>query len=225
MSEMLPSRPPHLEVHTALAPVDLSHTGAGDSVPTLVDLPAVLRALWRHAVLIVFLTLLAAGLTYVLVRRQPAVYRAGAVIRLNDARRLVAGGLASNPADLLDRSIDPILSQLEVLTSRNVVGRAIDSMPHLRLDLHGMAYDRLDRVRIGTPDAMDSVWLAVNATTVQARLAGRTVTAPLDSVVRIDSLAFAVKGGGKPMTAVLVVSSREAAIERVLGNLRVKPRE
>lgn len=225
MSEMLPSRPPHLEVHTALAPVDLSRAGAVDSAPALVDVPAVLRVLWRHAALIVFLTVLAAGLTYALVRRQSAVYRAGAVIRLNDARRSVAGGLASNPADLLDRSIDPILSQLEVLTSRNVVGRAIDSMPRLRLDVHGMAYQRLEHVRIGTPDALDSVWLAVNATTVQARLEGRTVTAPLDSVVHLDSLAFAVKGGGKPTTAVLVVSSREAAIERVLDNLRVKPRE
>jgi tyrosine-protein kinase Etk/Wzc len=222
---MLPSRPPHLEVHTALAAVDLSRTGTGDSAPALVDLPAVLRALWRHALLIIGLTVLAAGVTYALVRRQPAVYRASAVIRLNDARRSMAGGLASNPADLLDRSIDPILSQLEVLTSRNVVGRAIDSMPRLRLDVHGMPYDRLDRVRIETPDALDSIWLAANATTVQARLGDRTVTAPLDSVLRLDSLAFAVKGGGRPMTAVLVVSSREAAIERVVDNLRVKPRE
>lgn len=225
MSELLPSRPPHIEVHTALGPAALGRAGVAESSAALVDLPAVLRTLWRHALLILLITVAAGGVTYVLVRREPPVYRAGAVIRLGDARRSMAGGLTSNPADLLDRSIDPILSQLEVLTSRNVVGRAIDSMPRLRLELHGMAYDRLTRVRIGTPDALDSLRLVVTSTGVDAQWADRTASAPLDSVLRIDSLTLVVKSGGRPTTAVLVVRSRESAIDRVLDNLRVKPRE
>src|SRR3954447_13791899 len=76
------------------------------------------------------LFLVAVGLTLALVALlvlgSPPQYSARATIRMASERRTLTSGVEDAP-QVLDRPVDPLLSAVQVLTSRTLVGAVVDS--------------------------------------------------------------------------------------------------
>ena len=115
-------------------PGPLGDPGEPDALVSTVRLEELLSTVRRHVRLVLGVTAAAvAAVGYMAYARGP-VYRAVAVIRLSDPRRALTGGVVVDPALSADeRFADPLLSQVELLTSRTVAGAVVDSMPMLRV--------------------------------------------------------------------------------------------
>ena len=59
------------------------------------------------------------------------MYLASASVRIADARRALSGGIADAPRDNIgcSYSVDPVLSQIQVLKSREVAAEAVRQQP------------------------------------------------------------------------------------------------
>src|SRR6188472_1068862 len=98
------------------------------------DLGRALEAVRRHwlTVLIVLSLVAVPGVLHF--RNEVPLYKADATIRLRDVQGMLTGGLTGGVIGDLARSVDPVRSQIEVLTSRAVAAQVIDSTPELRLE-------------------------------------------------------------------------------------------
>ena len=76
-------------------------------------------------------------------RRERPFYSSTAVIRLNDVRGALAGPLADRTVGGFGESVDPIRSQVEILSSRAVGALVVDSVPELRLRVNGIPFDAI----------------------------------------------------------------------------------
>jgi polysaccharide biosynthesis transport protein len=85
----------------------------------------ILLAIRRHAWVVLLVTVLTASPVFYLVRTEQPQYRAEALIRLVDGRGAMTGSAEAPPA-LPGSKADAILSQLEVLRGRNVLGQVVD---------------------------------------------------------------------------------------------------
>ena len=90
-----------------------------------IELGEVLAILRRRAWLIVLCVALGIGLAWVLAQRQTAVYTATAVIRVEDPTSQVSEQISWNWYGSRGGT-DPVLSTLEVLTSRALLGELVD---------------------------------------------------------------------------------------------------
>src|SRR5438309_10613879 len=127
MSEHLPSnsRP------ASSLPADRGEREASLSTVRLEELVSTLR---RHLRLVVGVVATALAATGVVAYLTEPVYSAVAVIRLSDPRRALTGGVVDDPGPSADeRFADPLLSQVELLTSGTVAGAVVDSVPMLRV--------------------------------------------------------------------------------------------
>src|SRR5688500_12912693 len=111
----------------------------------------VLQAIRRHLLLVLAITAVIGGaFAYREYTKEP-VYRATAVLRLKDTRREITGNLAEPVADGDAQShADPVLSQIQLLLSRNVAGAVVDgeAAVQLRVQPEGIAMQALRGVRI-----------------------------------------------------------------------------
>src|SRR5918999_5179445 len=121
---------------------------AGDSI-SLGHMLGVLRRRYRLVLGLTLLGLLGGGY---LAARAPAAYKATAVLRLAGERRALTGEIEPTPE--LDRTTNPILSVVELVRNRNVLGAVVDSL--------GL------RLLSATPEfgtsRLDNVWLGPEAT-------------------------------------------------------------
>src|SRR4051812_33818039 len=135
------------------------------------------------------LFLVAVGLTLALVALlifgSPPQYSARATIRMASERRTLTSGVEDAP-QALDRPVDPLLSAVQVLTSRTLVGVVVDSLG-LRLQplgrygvtspLFGRRFGAgtLQRVSVDSAASSDTLLLQFTDTEILAR--SRTDTA------------------------------------------------
>jgi Mrp family chromosome partitioning ATPase/uncharacterized protein involved in exopolysaccharide biosynthesis len=156
-----------------------------------------------------------------LAAKSPASYKAVAVLRLAGERRALTGEIEPSPE--LDRSADPILSVVELVQSRNVMGAVVDSLG-LRLvsatPEFGIA--RLSGVAVD-PEARSGDTIVVNfyRNGVKAQLADRKVQAPYGQPLEFRTLRFAIADAPDVSSANLVVIPREMAIDRLLADMSV----
>src|SRR4051812_40438743 len=85
-----------------------------------------LGVLRRRYRLVLLLTLIGLAVGAYLAAKSPASYKAVATLRLAGERRALTGDIEPSPE--LDRSADPILSLVELVRSRNVMGAVVDSL-------------------------------------------------------------------------------------------------
>ncbi|HEV8382701.1 MAG TPA: polysaccharide biosynthesis tyrosine autokinase [Gemmatimonadales bacterium] len=185
------------------------------------DLLAMLRRHVRLVIGVVAITVVAAGvLAYVI---EP-VYRAVALIRLWDPRRALTGGVVDDPARTDERFADPLLSQVELLTSRTVAGAVVDSMPMLRVLTRKFPRSALGDVAVLDAATADTIRLTFGADSVIAEGRSGRRNAAYGAAVDFGRIRFAVMQRPSAAQGQLRVYSREAAITHLLAHLRVKPR-
>lgn len=232
MSESLPK-----DSRTATSPI--ADRGESESSLNTIRLEELFAVLRRHIRLVLGVAGAAVAIAGAVAYATGSVYRAVAVIRLSDPRRAFTGGVVEDPALLADgRYADPLLSQVELLKSHTVAGGVVDSMPMLRLVLRRSSPSLLERVfaqRL-SPNLLGEVAVAPDATADSLQLVfdpvGFAVVGPsgerraaYGTVVEVGGgVRFTVLRRPEATRALLRVLSRDAAISRLLTDLRVRPR-
>lgn len=206
---------------------------ADEPEPSLapLDLRQVLAMLRRRVWLVLGVTAAAVAGAWAYAKIAAPVYQATAVVQLTDERRELTGRLGDQDQSAPSSpSTDPVLSEVAVLTSRNVVGNVIDSMPTLRLRTQGFGWRSLVGFTIVEP-VVDSAGLPPMALAFGERSVtvvgahGERVTAPYGSPIELDGVRFAVASRPKGRKGTLTVLRREDASARLAASIKTKARE
>ena len=190
---------------------------------TIREILTVLRYHWRLMAVTTGLCLLAAGL---LALTEPRTYRATAVVRFTDVRQLFATDTRQSQEGPTSRAADPLLSRIEVLRSRTLVGSVVDSLGLRLLPIGGEPFRaELAEVRVLDEAASDTITLLFEPQSqVLTTRAGR-VRVPYGDTARSGPVEMAVTERPDVAEMVIAVVPREVAIDRVLANLQVVRRE
>jgi Mrp family chromosome partitioning ATPase/uncharacterized protein involved in exopolysaccharide biosynthesis len=182
----------------------------------------VLRRRYR---LVLVLTLLGLGIGAYLAAKSPASYKAVAVLRLAGERRALTGEIEPTPE--LDRAADPILSLVELVRSRTVMGAVVDS---LGLRLVSVTPDfptsGVESVVVSPKTAGgDTVFVNFFRNGVKAKLGGADAQAPYGQPLDFGTVRFVVTSAPDVPSASLYVLPREVAIDRLLADVSVIHRD
>lgn len=188
----------------------------------------VLAVLRRNVLFILGIAAVVTGVTAYLVLRQPPLYRASGVVRLADIRRSVTGGIeGAGLNEALGRQTDPLLSELEVLKGREVIGEVVDREGlRLRSITPEFSIGAVNDAAVAIPpEAADTVHLQFARTNVSVRARGVQTSAPYGTPVQAGGVRLTIPARPAISQATLIVIPREQAIDHLSRNLVARPRE
>jgi len=194
---------------------------ARDNV-TLADL---VRSLRRHVILVLLATVIVGTLSAWMVLREIPTYRATATLQLTDQRRSMTRGLDDGAADR-SQTTDPILSQIQLLKGRALIGGVVDS-EGLRLRPAGreLSAALLSQVRVDPAVVVDTFFLSFSNDEVTVRNGTHETRVRYNVPYSTAGVSFAITKRPDVDRATLVLSPREKSIKDFQENLRVAPRE
>jgi polysaccharide biosynthesis transport protein len=161
-------------------------------------------------------------------------YSARAVIRMAGERRTLTSGVEDAP-QVVDRPVDPILSAVQVLTSRTLVGSVVDSLglrlqPVSQLTLSAPLFGRrlatgaFRAMAVDSSAAPDTLVLRFSDRGVIGRSRTAHGTARFGEVLRIGPVQLVVPALPPVSYAVLAIEQRDVTIDQALRRLKVVPR-
>ena len=172
--------------------------------------------------------------TALLVIHTAPQYSARSVIRLAGERRTLTRGVENAP-QTSDRAVDPLLSVVQVLSSRTLVGAVVDSLG-LRLQpatpftlgspLIGPRFpaSALQQVTVTGDAPPDTLMLRFGMDGVIARSSGGEAAAGFGERLRLGAVGLTVPKAPPLGFAIVVVQPRDVAIDQALEKLKVVPR-
>lgn len=204
---------------------------AGPDDPPIRPLGVYLRYLAglvrRHIVLVVGAAMMVGGLAGWLLWRTPLRYQAAAAVRIADSRQALTAGIDGSPERGFGvGGIDLLQTQMEILRSTRVIGRAVDESG-VRLRVGGEpgiedVIERLD-VEAGTPVDHLILRFAADSVTVESPSVIRKLA--YGNTVDVQGVRFIVHERPSGATrALLEITPRDEAIARASANLDVVPR-
>jgi polysaccharide biosynthesis transport protein len=209
----LPSGPPHF---------DGGYERPGGDTISFGHFLGVLRRRYR---LVLLLTLIGLAVGAYLAAKSPASYKAVATLRLAGERRALTGDIEPSPE--LDRSADPILSLVELVRGRNVMGAVVDSLGLRIISLtEDFKTGKLENSFV-SPEAAGGDTIQVNfyRNGVKAKLGTREVQAPYGEPLDFGTVRFDIPKAPDVPVASLYVLPREMAIDRLLADIAVVHRD
>ena len=179
----------------------------------------------RMAAILIVATLVTAAAVYYAYGRKP-LFRSTAVIRLRDSRGAIGANLAGGETPALGgTSVNPLLSLVEILSSRSVAATVVDSTPLLRVRAHGIPISDVSAAIVSPTRERDTLALIFTATgTIFAESVG-SPSVPYGTPGGHPGFYVTIRRRPAAASAMLEVIPRESAVSSVVGNLRVKPRE
>ena len=190
-----------------------------------ITLSDILASLRRHVFLVLASTGLVGGLAAWSVLREMPTYRATAVLKVTDARRSMTRGVDDAPADRPE-GLDAMRSQVELLKSRALLATVVDSEGlRLRPDGRGFSPALLAQVNVEPGVVADTFFLRFSDADVVVRNGTSETRVRYDVPYRTTGVSFAIKSKPEVDQAKLVISPREQAIDQLLLDLRISPRE
>ena len=194
----------------------------GDEGMSLHQLLALLR---RRIVLISLVALACTAVAVWYATTRPVRYSSKATIRITDARRALTGGIEMAALERISGpTIDPVLSQMEVLRSRAVVERAVDASG-LRLRTVTVPAGVITDVRVAPSAPADTLRVRFEDTGYSVRGRAGTARAAYGQPVNLGGVRFAVPRRPDQDQAQLSVLSREGAVRGLLSGLSAQQRE
>jgi polysaccharide biosynthesis transport protein len=205
----------------AVAPVAIEQ-GSPQTV-SLSYLVGVLRRRWR---VISIMTAIGVAIGAVLAARQPPTFEASGLIRLAGERTDITSQVGDQDKQPnAGRTEDPMLSLVELVRSRNVLGAVVDSTGlQLVTDETGFSTAKLTNVQIDPRVGADSVMLTFGPDKVTGEFGGRPSTAAYGEVLRMGAVQFAVPSRPAVDRAVVRIIPRDQAIGNLQQTLLVTPR-
>lgn len=194
------------------------------------DLRQVLVMLRQRIWLILGVTLAFGSLATWFALTSAPTFEATATVRLTDSRRELTGGLVDAPSAPLRPTSDPVLSEIAVLMSHEVVGKVVDSMASLRMrteDFNRRVVENFVFRDSASTARLPAISLAFDSRGVTASTAGsESVRAAYGTPLRIKNVQFVITG--KPEGSKhgqLLVLGRDDAVDRLVKSIHAKPRE
>ena len=193
-----------------------------------------LRAVRQNRPLFLFVAGLTVVLAGLMVASTPSSYTARAVVRMAGERRTLTSGVENAPQSL-DRPADPLLSAVQILTSRTLVGAVVDSLG-LRLipvrafswnaPLFGrrIPFDALDYASIDSAAPVDTLLLRFSSAGVTGRSRSHHGIAPYGRRLQLGGVTIRVPAAPPVRYAVYAIDPRDQAIDGALRRLKVTPR-
>ncbi len=219
-----PSRPmdghqPVME-YPGYAPSEFSPGENRESI-SLSRLLNIVRRHFRLVLGLAFVGTLAGG---ALAYREPSSFRALATVRLANERRAMTGETRDGPT-ALGRTADPLLTVIQLVRSRAVLGDVVDSL-NLRVKsaTPGFGPAMLTGLRLSPRAPSDSIALLFRPDGFSAELGGRVQTAAYGGTVEFGSVRFGVATRPRVGQAILSIVPREQAIDGLAGGLQVSQR-
>ena len=172
--------------------------------------------------------------TVLLIVHAAPQYSARSVIRMASERRTLTRGVENAP-QTSERPADALLSAVQVLSSRTLVGAVVDSLG-LRLQpatpftlgspLIGPRFPAgaLQQVTVTGDAPPDTLMLRFGMDGVIARSSGGEAAAGFGERLRLGAVGLTVPKAPPLGFAIVVVQSRDVAIDQALGKLKVVPR-
>jgi Mrp family chromosome partitioning ATPase/uncharacterized protein involved in exopolysaccharide biosynthesis len=199
-------------------PVDRGFESPAAGSISLGQIFGVLRRRYR---LVLTLTLLGIAVGGFLVYKAPLIYLASATLRLAGERRALTGQI-EGPAPEVARTTDPLLTLIQLVQSKNVLGAVVDSLG-LRLSSAAPEFStgQLQRIRVDPQAPTDTVQVTFYQNGVRAKLANRETVGRYGQTLDLGSVAFAVPSPPEQPSASLYVIPREMAIDRLLADIQV----
>jgi capsular exopolysaccharide synthesis family protein len=152
-------------------------------------------------------------------------YRATSVLRVGDDREAMTSGIETRVRES-ERYVNPLTSQVQLISSRSLIGEVVDSVGfRLGTEYRGFEPGLLEAVHIAQDATADTLWLEF----AQDRYSVRTQRAWRRGVygqpLEMEGVHLVL--GGQPSTehATWPVTSRDRAVDRLLGKLRVSARD
>ena len=215
----LPIPLPRRMVPVATEPVD-------DGAVAPVDLRRITGILRRRlGPVLIVAGLIAAAVTAYAYTRKP-LFESTAVIRLRDSRGTISPGLAGAEEPTLGgQQVNPLLSLVEILSSRTVAGTVVDSTPILRVRTHGIPISSVSAAIVGPDRERDT--LVMSFSEKGSHISGAADSGPVPYGSAGGHPGFYVTIAQRPAAdaATIELIPREAAVSSVVQHLRVKPRE
>jgi tyrosine-protein kinase Etk/Wzc len=176
----------------------------------------------RSIVLITTLFVVAAGL---LALTEPRVFRAQAVIRLSDVRPILMDEREVRDIGL-GRATDPLLSRIEVLRSRTLIGNVVDSLGLRLIAVGGEPFTtQVLGMRVAEDVGSDTISIMFRAGALIVSGKEGRITVPYGDTARVGGIEFSVVEQPDVAELTVAILPRELAIDRVLANLQVVRRE
>src|SRR3954463_10044946 len=161
-------------------------------------------------------------------------YSARAVIRMASERRTLTSGVEDLPQPV-DRPVDPVLSAVQVLTSRTLVGAVVDSLGLRLQPVHKFSPDAplfgrelpgsiLRAVTVDSAAVEDTLLLRFSAAGIIARSHRNLGTGGYAQPIAIGPVRLSVAAAPPVAYAVLAIEPRDVAIDDALRALKVTAR-
>ena len=198
----------------------------GERSITLQEILGVLR---RHVRLVAACTLACLGLAVFSAMRAPIRYRAIATIRLKDQRKMLTAGLENAAVEGMGGGsfgVDPVLSQIQVLRSRTILGRIVDGQslriisPDMKRSLSAIA-----DLQVDDPSFSDTLTAEFDKQGVSVHGGSGRARAPYGQPLTLRGMRFTVRARPSTAKAHLLVIPRDVAIERLLTDLHASLRD
>lgn len=202
---------------------DLNNPLADESL----DLRKFFGLLRRNSQLVIAVAVLVGTVAAFVLVRQPPEYRASAMIRLKNERQSLTGSLEGNALDqMIGRTADPMLSQIEQLRSRSLA-RAVVNRLGLRLQPLDHSFVKSQLLEVSMPDdaPVDTLTLRFHAERYEIRTTNGGVAAKYGQPVEHRGVKFTIRRYPGVKEAAIAVLPEEQAISRVQRNLHAKARE
>jgi succinoglycan biosynthesis transport protein ExoP len=214
-----PQLPPSQYVGVVPGPV-MAARPAGAGAPDSVSFGHLLQVFRRHIWLVLGVALAGLIAGIYLAYQQPRVYRASALIRLADTRRVLAG--TSEDAPTMGKSADRLQSLMQLATSRQVISAVVDSLGmQLQSSTPEFALSYLTDIRVDPRASTDSIVVTFGPTGVVAVTANRRVEAAYNTPVNLGVVRFTPRGHPGVPSAVLRVAPRDIAVDGLIGRIEV----
>jgi tyrosine-protein kinase Etk/Wzc len=184
---------------------------------------AIVRRQWWIVLSIVVLCV--GGTAYVVLSAPPR-YMADAVVRLADARRAMTGNDEGSAYEqVLGRETDVLLSQVQVLQSRQIASDAVDRAGLRLLPVKESDYPaEIDQVIVGDVPKPDTLTVTFGNTDATIKLGSQTATAPYGQPLQAGGISMVVAKRPEMDEAKFAVIPRASAINALLDRFKAQPR-
>src|SRR5450432_524363 len=201
-----------------------AHTAAGDGG----DLKEILAIMRRRRWLVLLAAAGGAGIAGYFAYVAKPIYLASASVRIADARRAMSGGIADAPRDVLGSGmgVDPVLSQVQVLKSREVAASAVRRQPlGLTVFPDGFPASYMRDVRADSAVQGTAFSVDFDSQGYLLRSDKQQVRARYGEPVSVDGVSFAIASRPPHGRGIIGVLTSASAVGMLLNGVDARPRK
>jgi capsular exopolysaccharide synthesis family protein len=208
---------------TVRASAPIGHQDPADEGAGLLEYLAIFR---RHPWLILGMIVAATGVTVYRIVTAPPQYRATSTVQLADTRRAVTGMSEAGPYDeIMGRETDVLSSQIQVLTSRQFAGEAVDQGGLRLAPATEQPYvPEVRNIVLGARPTAAALRFTFGPDGYAVQGSGTPVVSRYGQAIDVDSVALTVTSQPRVTRTIYNVLSREAAVGLLLRGLRATAR-